>query len=113
MSIRKRPILFSALCMCAALSGPLGYAQSLSSLRKVDIEAGRAILKTLKGELEKNFYDPGYHGIDLTARFQAAEEKLKQAKSLGQVYGIVGQPLLELNDPHTFFIPPPRGARVD
>ncbi|NWG14690.1 MAG: PDZ domain-containing protein [Acidobacteria bacterium] len=113
MSIRRQAILFGALCMCAAWFVPAGSAQSLSSLRKVDIETGRAMLRTLKSELEKNFYDPAYHGVDLNARFEAAEEKLKQAKSLGQVYGIVGQPLLELNDPHTFFIPPPRGARVD
>jgi len=114
MNCRRGVLAIIVFLLVAALqiSQP-GHSQSLSSLRKIDVEAGKAMLKMLKSELEKNFYDPTYHGTDPEARFKVAEDKLGQAQSLGHVYGIVGQPLLELNDPHTFFLPPPRNARLD
>src|SRR6185503_7454481 len=42
-----------------------------------------------------------------------AREKLKQATSLGQALGIAAQTLLDLNDSHTFFLPPSRPGIVD
>lgn len=112
---RRRTVLVAVpfLLGVALHSSQPGHSQSLSSLRKIDVDTGKAMLRMLKGEVEKNFYDPSYHGMDPEARYKVAEDKLGQAQSLGQVYGIVGQPLLELNDPHTFFLPPPRNARVD
>ena len=44
-----------------------------------------------------------FHGMDVDARFKTAEEKLKQANSLGQAFGIIAQALLDLNDSHTYF----------
>ncbi len=90
-----------------------GHTQSLSGLRKIDISTGKEMIKTLKKEVPRNYYDPAFRGVDLEAKFKAAEDKIGQAQSLSQVYGIVGQPLLDLNDMHTFFIPPPRPARID
>lgn len=67
----------------------------------------------LKEEVPKNFIDPGFFGQDFGASLAAADGKLDKAESLGQVYGILAQPLLALNDQHTFFVPPKRPARVD
>lgn len=67
----------------------------------------------IKDEIKKNYYDQTYHGVDLDARFKAADEKIKEATSLGQVFGIIAQAVIELNDSHTFFIPPARAARPD
>ncbi|MBI3939710.1 MAG: hypothetical protein HY315_02645 [Acidobacteria bacterium] len=56
---------------------------------------------------------PTFHGMDLEARFREADEKLKQATSTGQIFGIIAQALVELEDSHTFFVPPSRAARID
>ena len=71
------------------------------------------MLKVIKDDLRKNYYDPSFRGMDLDARFQAADEKLREATSLGHVFGIIAQALLDLNDSHTFFIPPPRNLRTE
>jgi len=93
---------------------PSALAQSPSSrARKIDIDAGNAMLKTLSEEVQKNFYDPAFHRVDLPAKFDGATQKLASAQTLGQILGTVAQPLLDLNDQHTFFIPPPRSARID
>lgn len=78
-----------------------------------DRDRWRAALDTLKHDIEKHYYDPTFHGKDLDAHFKAAEEKLKQAQSLGQVFGVIAQALLDFDDSHLFFIPPGRSARYD
>jgi C-terminal processing protease CtpA/Prc len=71
------------------------------------------MLRVIKEDLKKNYYDPTYHGIDLEARFKAADEKLKTATSVGQLMGIVAKVLLDFDDSHTFFIPPERADRTE
>jgi carboxyl-terminal processing protease len=71
------------------------------------------MLKTIKSDIQKHYYDPGFHGLDIEARFKAAEEKIQTATSTGQVFGIIAQALVDLHDSHTFFIPPSRTNRVE
>ena len=85
-------------------------AQSFGSL---DRERGLSMLGTIKDELKRNYYDPNFHGMNLDARFKEAEAKVKQSTSLGQMFGLIAQVLLELNDSHTFFLPPGRSFRTD
>jgi carboxyl-terminal processing protease len=108
-----RACLFAA---CASLLFTLvsvaphaARAQSLS----LDRERSRMMLANIKIEIKKNYYDPSFHGIDLEARFKAADDKLKEATSRSQMFGIIAQALLDLKDSHTFFVPPQRTARTD
>jgi C-terminal processing protease CtpA/Prc len=71
------------------------------------------MLNSIKNDIKKNYYDPTFHGVDLEARFKAAEQKLNEATSLGQLFGIIGQAVLDLNDSHTVFLPPQRTTRTD
>src|SRR5213593_2923257 len=71
------------------------------------------MLKVIRDDLKKNYYDPNFHGMDVDARFKAAEEKLKQATSVGQSFSIIAQVLLDLDDSHTKFYPPSRPEKVD
>lgn len=105
-------VLITALLCLLALAGQFSTvrAQSLSS---IDRERGRAMLGIVKDEIKKSYYDPSYHGMNIDARFKAAEEKLKEATSNSQVFAIIAQAVIELNDSHTFFLPPARAARVD
>lgn len=85
-------------------------AQSLSSFER---ERGRIMLGIIRDDIRKNYYDPTYHGIDLDSNFKAAEDKIKQATSLGQVFGIIAQFAVDLDDSHTLFLPPSRQAHTE
>lgn len=78
-----------------------------------DRNRGRVMLKLVKDYIKEYYYDPNFHGMDLDARFSEAEAKIGAATSLSQVLGVIAQTLSELNDSHTFFIPPPRPVDVD
>ena len=77
-----------------------------------DRDNARAMLKAAKEDLKKNYYDPALRGMDIEARFKEAEEKLQQATNRDQLMIIVAQTLLDLNDSHTYLLPPSRAARV-
>jgi len=85
-------------------------AQTLDNFNR---DRARIMLNDVKDRVKKNYYDPTFHGMNLDARFKAAEEKINQATSLGQVFGIIAQALMDLNDSHTFFVPPTRTARAE
>jgi C-terminal processing protease CtpA/Prc len=85
-------------------------SQSISSQ---DRDRGLIMLKAARDDIRKNYYDPTFRGIDLDARTKLAEEKIKQAQSNGEMFGIIAQMLLEFNDSHTVFLPPPRSARIE
>ena len=70
-------------------------------------------LGLIKDDIKKDYYDPTYRGIDLEAHFKKAEEKMKQAQSVGQLFGIIAQALLDFDDSHLFFLPPGRASRFD
>src|SRR6185312_12326947 len=80
---------------------------------KFDIDRARDMLGIIKNDVKKNYYDPNYHGVDIEARFKAADEKLKQAASISQLWGIIAQALVDLNDSHTFFLAPSKRARTE
>lgn len=71
------------------------------------------MLVTIKDDIKKNYYDPKFRGMDLDARFREADEKIKQANSIGEILGIIAEVLLEFNDSHTFFEPPSITARIE
>ncbi|HEY0320870.1 MAG TPA: S41 family peptidase [Pyrinomonadaceae bacterium] len=76
-------------------------------------QSGREMLRAVKADIEKYYYDASYHGIDIEARFKEAEEKIKKATSNGQIYGIIAQILLDFDDSHLAFLPPRRAAKVE
>ena len=99
---------FLILLVIATL--PVHAQQQPSSL---DRDRGRVMLRVIKDDLKKNYYDANYHGMDIDARFSAADEKIKQATSLGQIFGIIAQALIDLEDSHTFFVPPERSYQTE
>lgn len=102
------PILTAGLLMLAA-GWPGARAQTLNFER----DRGRVMLGVIKNEIKKNYYDSTFHGIDIEARFKTADEKITSATSLGQVFGIIAQVLIEFEDSHLFFIPPTRTSRTE
>jgi len=103
-----RFLLLAALIVAVAPSR--SRAQNLSNY---DRQHGHDMLETLKDDIKKNYYDPTFHGIDLDAHFKAAEDKVRQATSLGQMFGVIAQALIEFDDSHLYFVPPSRTNRYD
>jgi carboxyl-terminal processing protease len=71
------------------------------------------MLQMVRLDIEKHYYDPSFHGIDLQERFGQADERIKNAKSNGEIFGVIAQALLDFDDSHLFFIPPSRVAKVE
>ena len=99
-----------AMALAGIAARQSANAQTLSAM---DRDRGHTMLRVIKNEIKKNYFDPTFRGIDLEGRFKLAEEKVDGAKSLGQVFGIVAQALLDFEDSHLFFIPPQRSDTVD
>ena len=104
-------LIFSVVFFALVIACPI---QSLHAqgLDRIERERAISMLNIIKKDLTNNYYDPNFRGMDVEARFNAAEEKVKQATSLGQAFGIVAQTLLDLNDSHTVFIPPRRPETI-
>ncbi|MFL6228747.1 MAG: S41 family peptidase [Pyrinomonadaceae bacterium] len=108
-SLRPATRPLAALLLLAALA-PTTPAQSLNGFEK---KRAQSMLDQVMEDIRKNYYDPQFHGVDVDATFKAAGEKLKNAVTNGQAMGIIAQAVMELNDSHTFFIPPQRQVNID
>jgi C-terminal processing protease CtpA/Prc len=95
----------------AALSFSV-YSPAQQKINKVDQDRARGVLHLVKDTIEKNYYDPTFHGYDLDARFQAANQKLADIASFEMGMNVVGWAVQGLNDSHTMFIPPLRNVLV-
>src|SRR5437016_10743254 len=105
--MREIALLISIFIVCGVSPA---FSQSFSSQ---DRDRGATMLKIIKDDISKHYYDPAFHGIDLDARFKLAESKIKLTKSNAEVFGVIAQVLLDFNDSHTSFIPPQRQSSIE
>lgn len=103
-------VLIAGLCLIAPQALQSALAQPDINFQR---DRGRAMLRIVKDDLKKNYYDPNLRGMDVEARFSAADAKIREAESVGQIFGIIAQALIDLNDSHTFFLPPRRANRAE
>ena len=71
------------------------------------------MLRQVREDVEKHYYDPAFHGIDLRSQFSGAEQRVKTATTLADAFAIVSDLLFQFDDSHTVFIPPNRKTRID
>src|SRR5579862_3073142 len=88
------------------------YSHAQQKINKVDLDRAREVLLKVKDAIEKNYYDPTFHGYDLNARFQAADQKLADVTSFEMGMNVVGWAVQGLHDSHTAFLPPLRNVLV-
>jgi carboxyl-terminal processing protease len=100
--------LVALLFVTIAFDG--AHAQELS---RIDRGRGLSMLKNIKSKLKKDYYDETFGGMDIDARFATAEEKIREAKTLAEMFGAIAQAVMDLNDSHTRFSPPRRSAIID
>src|SRR6266446_239783 len=111
--LSKHSIPLTRIAMLSLLATCLILPARSQSPNTIDRDRGHVILKTIKDEIKKGYYDTEFHGIDLDKRFKQAEEKIDQATSIGQIFGVIAQVLSEFEDSHLFFVPPSRVNRIE
>ena len=107
------PKFVMLLSLAVVLLAPITPAHAQDKVQDKDRDRGQTMLRRIKDKLKSNYYDPKFRGMDLDARFKAAEEKIKNATSVGQIFGTIAQALIELGDSHTFFLRPSRAYTND
>jgi len=71
------------------------------------------MLRDVQKEIEEKYFDPSYKGVDLGANAEVAKARISKATSIGESLAAIAQFVLELDDSHTFFVPPWQTANVD
>lgn len=101
----RPPIAVTALIVGASIL----HASQLSSF---DRGNSLDMLKMIKEDLTKNYFDPNFRGIDVEKTFAEAAEKIKVAANVGEASAILADTLLRFDDSHTTFYPPARLTQV-
>jgi carboxyl-terminal processing protease len=96
--------------LCFAVT--LGLPQE-DKLEPGDRERARTMLSDVADAIRKNYYDPKYRSLDLNALEKSARGQIDQATSFNQMLGIIAWFTQNLNDTHTYFIPPQHAFKLD
>jgi C-terminal processing protease CtpA/Prc len=88
-------------------------AQSGPTLTWNDRDLMLTMLRDIKDDVAKHYYDPSFHGIDLAARYKDAEQRLKSTRGFNDGIATLAEFLTQFDDSHTTFLPPERRALVD
>ena len=73
-----------------------------------DREKGRKMLTDVVQMIRNHYYDPQFHGVDLDALSKEADERINQAPTIAAIFAAIADLLRNLNDSHTYFLPPQR-----
>jgi C-terminal processing protease CtpA/Prc len=84
-----------------------------SRLSSFDRGNSLSMLKQIKEDLTKHYYDPTFRGMDVEKKVADAAERIKTAANAGEASAILADVLLQLDDSHTKFYPPERLTRVN
>lgn len=86
---------------------------SAQELGVYDRERGLIMLRAIRKDIERSYYDTTFHGVNLSARWDSAEVVIRNAPSTRQILSVIAWALFSLEDSHTLFIPPERVNRVE
>src|SRR5690349_18921789 len=93
--LTKHRLLASAL-LGLVLFTPITIKAPPNLDTEQDRSRGQIMLDRIKEDLEQNYYDPSFHGMNLDARFSTAKERIRRAASVGEIFGIIVQVLIQL-----------------
>jgi hypothetical protein len=101
-----------AFGVCLVVSGTT-VSPAARTMDGTDLARAREMLHSVRLAVRDYFHDPAFNGLDLEAHFGAAHARMGAADSMEQAYRIIADTLAGLDDPHTYFIPPPPAAHYD
>ena len=107
--------MFPRVIAIVLLATGLSAQQAAPPARLSGFDRGNSLsmLKQIKEDLTKNYYDPTFHGVDVDKVFTEASDRIKTAANVGEASAILADTLLRLDDSHTTFYPPERLTRVE
>lgn len=101
--LRRALVLFSLLI---TITWPvLGWSQQ-PQMSNIERGVAQDILKVVAGEIEKHYYDPKLHDIDWGAKVAETKQKIASATSFNMAMAHIAAMVDQLNDSHTFMLPP-------
>jgi C-terminal processing protease CtpA/Prc len=106
----SKGVLFLLTISALQVSDNLAAQQKMDA---INLYRARGILRDAHDAVKNHYYDPKFHGLDWDARFREYDEKIKNAPTLSQAFGVVAGFLDGLHDSHTYFRPPARPYHVD
>lgn len=101
---------FSSLFALVAL--PLVPVTVSGQMSGQDRERAFTMLEQVRKDIEKNYYDPGFNGLDLAAEYETARRKIGEVSHITEAFGAIAQFVGSLEDSHTVFVPPGRTRQV-
>ncbi|MDI1241190.1 MAG: S41 family peptidase [bacterium] len=103
---------FSLSTLCS-VNAQDGKQYDKKSDPKVNRRDGLAMLKAINDIVKRYYFDPDFRGLNLSEKYIAAEQLIKQQDYRWQIHRTIAQFLLDFNDSHTVFFPPDRLFRVE
>ena len=82
------------------------------ALTRYERDRAKMMLRIVRDDLEKYYYDPTFRGLDVDRAFKSAAESIDEAETMTDLFTSIARPLFMLNDSHTNFFPPERGAAI-
>ena len=105
---RSAPIV--GLCACIALLARPAVAQAPT---REMVDRGHRMLAQVHRDLRELYFDSTFGGLDIEARYRAADSAITIAPNNNYIVAAIAQFVSELDDSHTFFVPPGHVAKVD
>lgn len=108
--VAKCVLAVLSLCLTANFANAQGVSQSQAETNR---NRGNEILSRIKEIIKAEYYDPKFRGLNLDQHFKTAKERIKQLDTAPQILTVIAQVLLDFNDSHTRYLPPPRINQVE
>ncbi len=86
---------------------------SLSQSVKSERSKYQDILKFIKTEIQKRYFDENFKGVNLEEKTNLAIDLIKKTNSETEMTAIIANFLIEFDDSHLFYIPPIRVSDTD
>ena len=112
-------VLFSAVLVLGGVIAPEVRSQDEKTKKPSRYIVGETRemflnwLIEMKKQLEETYYDRNFNGIDLDKRFEAARSRIRTLEYDWQMFRVLVQILMELDDSHTKIYPPERQVNFD
>ena len=111
---RRRLVRFAAaIAVAAAVVTALPRAATAQAPSREMLSRGHRMLAQIYKDLREIYFDPTFGGVDLEARYRAADSAITAAPTNNHIIAAAAQFVSELNDSHTRFYPPGHVANVD
>jgi C-terminal processing protease CtpA/Prc len=84
-----------------------------AAMSKADRDLYKQMLIDIRKDVEANYYDRAFRGIDLASIFKDASERVAAATTATEAMDAVTNALFQFGDSHTRFYPPARVTQAD